>query len=554
MKILDALVVGAGPTGLTLASELIRRGLRVRIIDKSPAATTLSKAIAVHARTLEIMDDMGVASDLISRGVKLIGASMSAGGESIAEVDFGGLVTRFPFILSVSQKETERVLGDLVKKHGGTIERAVELTAITQDADGVDATLRNADGREEKVRTSWLFGCDGAHSVVRKAIGATFEGHAYDDVFVLADVKVDWDAPRDRISTFFAEDGIAACFPMKDDRWRVIITATPDTKSDPTLDAVQAIMRMRTKKSVTLSDSAWISAFHISCRQVDRYRVGRVFLSGDAAHIHSPAGGQGMNTGIQDAHNLAWKVALVTAGVGTDLLLESYGAERHAIGKVLLRATDTATRIGTLHNSLQMSVRNHVIRFITSFDPIRRLLASEIAELNVGYAGSPIAKDQLHATAVRIGHAASSEIPTFGSSIEFRAGPKAGSRAPDGRVTRAGKSTPLSSILSGDAFTLLLFDGQGATTPGYETLARIAHKTRKKCGNHVRSFVVTPQRTRPAAIPDDIDVLIDEGELETHYASRTECIYLVRPDLYIAFRSQPADAAALDAYLGSIFV
>ncbi|MFO0741827.1 MAG: FAD-dependent monooxygenase [Labilithrix sp.] len=552
----DVLVAGAGPTGLTVASELLRRGLSVKLIDQAEAPTTLSKAIAVHARTLEIAADLGIADALLERGVKLAGASLWSKQDPIATVDFAGADTHYPFVLSISQAETESVLIDLVAKHGGKVERKRKLVRVREEHDGVVADLANlADESTETVRAKWLIGCDGAHSIVRKSIGATFEGHPYEDVFVLADVKVSWDVPRDRVTTFFADDGIAACFPMKDDRWRVIIAVPADT-TDPTLELVQNLTALRAGRPAPMSDATWIAGFKIHCRQVDRYRKGSIFLAGDAAHIHSPAGGQGMNTGIQDAHNLAWKLALVHQKKGQEVLLDSYAIERHAVGAALLRTTDFATKIGTLKNPTLVGVRNHVAKFLTGFDPVRRKLIDAISELSVSYDSSPLNSEHTSPLlAARIGETADGETPTVGTRLAFQSGPVPGSRAPDGHVRKSGSDERirLSSLWGGCKFTLLLFDGQSSSADGYDDLQQIATATRKKWGDRVAIYVVTPRSDRPSALSEDIIVLHDDGlELEERYGARTECLYLIRPDLYVGFRSQPADGRELAAYLDTL--
>lgn len=556
---IDVLVAGAGPTGLTMAAELLRRGLTVRIIDQAEAPTTLSKAIAVHARTLEIAADMGIAESLLERGVKLAGATLWSKDETIASVDFAGADTQYPYVLSISQAETEAVLHDLVAKYGGKVERRKKLLRVREEHDAVVADLANlADESSETVRAKWLIGCDGAHSVVRKSIGATFEGHPYEDVFVLADVKIDWDVPRDRVTAFFADDGIAACFPMKDDRWRVIIAVPPDT-SEPTLELVQNLTALRAGRPAPMSDPAWIAAFKIHCRQVDRYRKGNVLLAGDAAHIHSPVGGQGMNTGIQDAHNLAWKLALVHRKKGREVLLDSYAVERHAVGAALLRSTDIATKIGTLKNPTLVGVRNHVAKFLTGFDPIRRKIIDALSELSVSYDSSPLNSEHTSPLlAARLGETADGETPTVGTRLAFQSGPVPGSRAPDGYIRRSGASTDrirLSSLWGACKFTLLLFDGQSSSADGYDELEQIATATRKKWGDRVAIFVVTPRADRPRELAEDIEVLHDDGlELEQRYGARTECLYLIRPDLYVGFRSQPADGRELAAYLDTLLL
>ncbi len=536
----DVLVVGAGPTGLVLGGELLRRGLRVRIVDSAAAPTTLSKAIAVHARTLEIFADLGIAEEAIARGVKLRGATMWAGGATIASVDFDELETAYPFILSIAQAETEAVLETLLHARGGAVERKTTLISLEQDERGVTAKLSKEHDEEETVRASSAVGCDGAHSAVRKALGIPFEGHTYEEVFVLADVRLggSWSAPPDRISTYFAEDGIAACFAMREGRWRVIVSATGSLPEGtaPTASDVERLLGSRCGRSVQVSDVAWLAPFRIHCRQVARYRDGRVFLAGDAAHIHSPAGGQGMNTGIQDAHNLAWKLALAHEGRGTEALLASYESERHAIGKALLRSTDIATRIGSLRGAAPGAIRNAIAGFMTGFEPVRRRLAEEISELSVGYEKSPIVGE--HAGSLLGGR--------------FGAGPKPGTRAPDAKVVDAATSgeTTLSAIMDGRTFTLLLFAGARPSADGHATLARAASEARRRWPSLVVPFLVTPAPGRPVGIPDDLRVLFDGARAaEQRYGAQTECLYLVRPDLYVGFRSRPADAAALVRHL-----
>ncbi len=278
----DVLVVGAGPTGLLLAGELLRRGVRARVVDKAEAPTKQSKAVGVHARTLEILDDLGAADELVSRGVRVEGATMRARDETVMAIDFGGLETRYPFILCVSQVETEATLARLLAKRGGEVERKKELVTFSEDGDGVLVVLRT-DAGEERVRAAYLVGCDGAHSAVRHAVGASFEGHTYEETFALADVQIEWDAPTNRVTTFLAEDGAAAFFPLREGRWRVVVTAADALGDAPTLDDVRATVERRVGKPVAMHDAVWISPFRIHCRQVAKYRHGRAFLAPSAA-------------------------------------------------------------------------------------------------------------------------------------------------------------------------------------------------------------------------------------------------------------------------------
>ncbi|MDQ3033452.1 MAG: FAD-dependent oxidoreductase [Myxococcota bacterium] len=557
MASVDVLVVGAGPTGLTLACELARRGLSVRVVDDREGPSTTSKAIAVHARTLEILEDMEIAEQVIARGVKLRGVTMWAGGEVIVSADFDELETRFNYLLSVSQADTEALLIERLAALGVAIERKSKLVGLRQDGTGVTATVQK-DGTTQPVRAAWLVGCDGARSTVRKALELPFEGSTYDERFLLADLKVRWDVRDDRIATYFADDGVVACFPMKEGRWRVVASATPGDESDaaPTLEEMQTLFQRRTGTGGVLSDATWLAKFRIHCRSVGRYRDDRVFLAGDAAHVHSPVGGQGMNVGMQDAHNLGWKLALVHGGHARGLLLDSYETERLAVAQAMLKSTDVATKVGTLKSSVARATRNEVARFLSGFEFVQQRITREVAELTVGYENSPIVReDRISMLSARIGSAAGGETPTIGSLRDFEAGPHAGARAPDGRATLSGKegTRRIAQVIDGRSHTLLIFDGRHHSDEAYARYAKLEAAVRARYPEQVRTFVVTPHASRPAQLPEEIPVLLDpDGDLEKRYAASTECLYLIRPDLYVGYRSQPVDEAKLMSYLASI--
>lgn len=552
----DVLVVGAGPTGLMLAGELLRHGLTVRCIDLTKGPCTESRAIVVHARTLEILDDLGVGDTFVESGKKLVGATMWAAGEAIVRADFDELDTKHPYLLSISQAKTEALLAKLLEERGGKVERETELVTFRQDGTGVTATLRKG-GKEETCRAGWIVGCDGCRSVVRKTLDIPFVGATYDDRFLLADVTIDWDVRDDRISAYFGEDGLVACFPLPDKRWRIIGTARAgDERTEaPTIEEMQTLFTARTATKGKLGDAGWLARFRIHCRQVESYRDDRAFLCGDAAHIHSPAGGQGMNTGMHDGHNLAWKLALVHRGDGRDRLLESFGHERHKVGQALLSGTDAATKVGTLKNAFARGMRNEIARFLSSFEFVQARIVRDVAELGIEYRTSPIVREDvtglLHA---RIGTAAGGETPTLGSVREFGAGPVAGARAPDGRVTVAGAqgTTRLLSEIDTKKTTVLLFDGKSSSQEGYARFAEIEKAVRERFGKNVDVTVVTPRNVRPPELPKDVKVFLDsDGELEKKYGASTECVYAIRPDLWVGYRAQPASTEKLIAWLKS---
>lgn len=558
MKNVDVLVVGAGPTGLTLACDLVRRGLSVVLVDAASAPSDKSRAIAVHARTLELLEPLRATERLLARGKVVTGVTIWACGEPVLRADFDELDSRFQHVLMVSQVEVEAVLTERLTSLGGAIDRGAALVSFQQDGTGVTVTLERGGetGVREQLRAAWLVGCDGAHSAVRKLLALPFEGETYEDEFVLGDVKIAWDMRDDRIHSFLGETGLIGCFPMPEGRHRVIASLPLETRgnaSEPTLDDLQTLFALNTTANGKLSDATWLARFKVHCRQVSRYRDDRVFLAGDAAHIHSPLGGQGMNTGIQDALNLGWKLAEVHRGHARGLLLDTFEEERHAVGRSVLRSTDAATRLANVKSPAAKSMRNELGRFLGSLELFQQRVAREVAELSVSYERSSlVGEDKTSLLNARLGAAAGGDTPTIASVREFATAPCAGQRMPDGRATIAGQSgtVRLYEVLDGEKHALLLFDGRSNSADGQARFGDILARVRADFGHSVAPWVVTPQRSRPEGLPADVPVLLDpDGELERRFAASTECVYLVRPDLYIGYRSQPADADKLVEHL-----
>jgi 2-polyprenyl-6-methoxyphenol hydroxylase-like FAD-dependent oxidoreductase len=386
----EALVVGAGPVGLTMAAELARYGVGVRIVDKAAARTDKSKAIVLWSRTLELLDRMGRGSAFVDAGLKARGANIIAGATTIAHIGFEGLETPHPYALMLPQSDTERLMEQHLNSFGVQVERRAELTRFVADEDAVTAFLRRADGSEETLDVDWMIGCDGAHSVVRHGLGLEFEGDTMPSHFILADLHLAGALPHDEIETYWHEAGLLVVFPIGPGRYRIIADAH-EGASDPTLEEVQSILDKRGPAGVKASDPIWLSAFTINERKVADYRAGRVFLAGDAAHIHSPAGGQGMNTGMQDAINLAWKLALVCRGVASpEPLLGSYSAERSEVGREVLANAGRLTTIALMRGAVAQSVRNHLARLLFGFSPVMHAMTHQMSELSIGYPHGPL--------------------------------------------------------------------------------------------------------------------------------------------------------------------
>ncbi len=388
------LVIGAGPVGMTMASELVRYGVPVRIVDKAAERTDKSKALVLWSRTLELLDRGGGSAPFVGAGFKAEAVNLIAGDKVIGRVSMKGVETPYPYALMLPQSETERLLEERLRNLGVDVERRVELATFKSGADGVEAVLRHADGREEAASTNWLVGCDGAHSAVRHGLGAPFTGETMDSDWMLADIHMTgYPCPDSEASVYWHREGVFVIFPISPGRYRVIADLPPagtEHPPTPTLDQVQAIIDRRGPGGLKAFDPIWLAGFRINGRKVASYRWGRVFLAGDAAHVHSPAGGQGMNTGMQDAFNLAWKLALVVHKTCDEGLLDSYSPERSSVGDAVLKAAGRLTAVGTMRNPVAQTVRNLVGHVVLGLSPFQHAFANMMTEVAIGYPESSL--------------------------------------------------------------------------------------------------------------------------------------------------------------------
>jgi 2-polyprenyl-6-methoxyphenol hydroxylase-like FAD-dependent oxidoreductase len=400
------LIVGAGPVGLTMAAELARYGAPVRIVEKTAQRTDKSKALVLWSRTLELLDRAGCAAPFVATGMQVEAANIVAGGKQLGRIGFAGIDSPFPYALMIPQSETERLLEAHLSSLGIRVEREVALLGFNDTGTAISASLQHPDGRTEDYLANWMIGCDGAHSTVRHGLRLQFQGKTLPSDWVLADVHVDgMPLPANELGIYLHEDGVIAIFPIGPGRYRIIadIGSSIDrsahgtnaldgaNRENPTLADMQAIVDRRGPGRVVLSDPIWLSSFHINERKVADYRSGRVFVVGDAAHVHSPAGGQGMNTGMQDAINLAWKLALVSNGsCGDKILLNSYSAERSVVGQQVLTAAGRLTAAAVLKNRTAQSIRNLLGGLALRMAPVQRALALQFTEIDIAYRSSPL--------------------------------------------------------------------------------------------------------------------------------------------------------------------
>jgi 2-polyprenyl-6-methoxyphenol hydroxylase-like FAD-dependent oxidoreductase len=371
----DVLIVGAGPTGLTLAVSLAARGIATTVVDRQAAGTNTSRAAVVNARSLEVLEDLDIARRLVKEGVAAPRFTIRDRQRTLIGVDFSVLPTDYAYSLMVPQSTTERLLLERLVELGGSVVRPKTLTTITQDAQAVIATFD--DGTQ--IRARYAVGADGVRSAVREQAGIGFEGGAYDESFVLADVRLTGDAPRDEVILFWDTDGLTVVAPLPGGVHR-IVAPVADAPEEPSAAYVQQILDTRVGAGVlTVTDVVWGSRFRIHHRVADTYRAGRLLLAGDAAHVHSPAGGQGMNLGIQDAIALGDALAGVLAG-GPEALLDDYSTARRPIAEDVVALTDRLTRLATLPRAAR-PIRNLAISVIGRVPAVRVALARRLSGL-----------------------------------------------------------------------------------------------------------------------------------------------------------------------------
>jgi 2-polyprenyl-6-methoxyphenol hydroxylase-like FAD-dependent oxidoreductase len=380
MDTADVVVVGAGPTGLMLACELALGGVSVRVLEERASAPNITRAFAVHARTLELLDARGMADDLIPRGVAVYEVA-PPGGKAM---DLRELPGRHAMLLIVAQSGTEQVLEHRAGELGATIVRGAEVVALTQDDDGVTVEC----GGGETIRAKYVVGCDGAHSTVRSLVGIDFAGKQYETHILLADVALSR-APSDTLTGVTNERGVVLMIPFGDGWFRAIAwdrLREQAPLSEPVmLDEIRDSFVRIAGDDYGMTDMRWSSRFLSERKQARHYRSGRVFIAGDAAHVHSPLGGQGMNTGIGDAMNLGWKLVAAVNGTAPAPLLDSYEAERHPVGAMVLRTTDAFNQVVLGRSRLQRIARNIVIGTLTRLPKTRRLMREFLSGIGIAY-------------------------------------------------------------------------------------------------------------------------------------------------------------------------
>jgi 2-polyprenyl-6-methoxyphenol hydroxylase-like FAD-dependent oxidoreductase len=398
----DVLIVGAGPTGLMLANQLGRRGIRATIIDRHSGPAQQTRAMAVHARTLEIYQQLGIADRAIELGMPGTGANLWSRGRKQARIplaDMGKGLSRFPYVLMLGQDDNERLMGDHLRRFGVDVRWNTELIALQQEPTHVAATIREADGKVRQIVATYVAGCDGGRSAVREMNGIGFPGEPYEHVFFVADTEATGSMVPDELNVDLWKDGFHLYFPMKGrDRWRVIGILPRELRNRETLtfEDLLPALREETGSALTFKSCSWFSTYRIHHRCTERFRDRRCFLLGDAAHVHSPMGGQGMNTGLQDAYNLAWKLALVVTNQADSTLLDTYEAERKPVAHRLLATTDRAFRLVVSESWLAGVFRTRIMTKLVGLamkrQRVRRMAFHTLSQIGISYPLSALSR------------------------------------------------------------------------------------------------------------------------------------------------------------------
>jgi 2-polyprenyl-6-methoxyphenol hydroxylase-like FAD-dependent oxidoreductase len=497
----DVLVVGAGPTGLALAAQVRANGASVRVVDRSPTEVHESRALVLQPRTLEVLAGTGITARLLARGGRTVRLQLHSGGRTTAVrlFDLGLDDTPYPFLLFLSQAETEAALAAHLADEQVVVERGTELVDLTQDRDSVRCQLRRHSGMQE-VSARYAVGCDGGGSTVRRLLDIEFPGGRYPQRFALADVDIDGPLTPGSVHAFLGPAGMLFLFPLGAPRpWRVLGMLSTSAPVEVTLESVQALLDEYTA-GLRLHDPVWLSDFRLRHGLAARYRLGRVFLAGDAAHVHSPAGGQGMNLGIQDAANLGWKLGAVSRGADP-ALLDSYEAERRPVGRATVGLTDRLFSIATSRRRPIVAARTviapRLLPAATRLRPLRAAAFRRIADLDVTYRRSPAVLDMRG---------------------RFGPPPRAGDRLPD---SATGAGTTLHQLVAPPGHHLLLCGPRPRWNVRFldEVLA---------CG--VSIHFLEPHLANPAL---------------RRLRVRSEAQLLVRPDGHIAYRADEADLTGL---------
>jgi len=519
--IVDVLIVGAGPTGLMMACQLAILGIRFRIIDKKDLPSSNSGALIVHARSVEIFNQMGIAEKVLQNAIIANKLSIVFNGKKIVQIflkNIGQGFSKFPNLHLIEQSMTEQLLNDFITDHGFLVERKTELISFNQDEKGVNSTYKLPDGTEETINTKYLIAADGGHSFVREQLKIPFKGKTHPVSLFIIDCKTEQEIAKDEMCFTFSDASTSGFFPLKEGRKRVDGILPKELKGNEHVkfEDIEKSFAKKLNMKIRLYDPEWFSISHSNQRYALTYQENRCFLIGDAAHIFTPVGAQGMNTGLQDAYNLAWKLAFVIQGKAKTSLLNTYSKERKQIAKKTVRFTGKIYNLVTSQHFFTKTFRMHILPYLMIWTLpliekrkwLRKFCFYALSEIGINYRKSPLSQD-----------ASKGNFPDNA--------PKPGDRLPYLVFKDKDKEINIQEKITGTGFSLFLFTKD---SPLVEMI-KVAEKYK-----NVLSFEIIPFTTETKFLYD-------------HFSIKNGGYYLIRPDMYIAYRSAKLNPFQLENYL-----
>lgn len=531
----EVLVVGAGPTGLTLACELWRHGTPCRIIDRRGVPVDRSRAVDVQSRTLEVFDRIGIAAQAIDRGRRIHAMSVYDGATRLARLHYEADGAPYPFSIALPQSDTERLLEQRLEALGGSVERGTRLKSFAGEVDHVDVELTRADGSAEKLQVGWLAGCDGVASSVRDGLGIEFEGKSATRSFTTADATLEWRLPDDEVSLFISDTGFLLAMPLLDGRVRLITDGAPIKGQFGDAASLERMAAEHAGADLKLTDVGFVGTYFVQRRLAKQFQRKRVLLVGDAAHTFDPVGGHGMNQGIQSAFNLGWKLAMVANHRCTESLLATYSTERRDAAKRFSRDMDFAARLRLSQLDVDEDTHDRLMDFAVQATPLRRSVLDAAIQPRHVYSPSLFVREDV------------------ASGFDSRPGATAGCRAPDVQFGDTANER-LHRLLDGKRHTLLLFAGASANNglPITRSLLTVAETVNNRWTRYLTTYLIAANGTDTS--PWNGPVVTDHnGILHDRYGANLPCAYVVRPDDHIAYRSCPIDTSGLTSFVTRLF-
>ncbi|RDI43371.1 FAD-dependent monooxygenase [Aquicella lusitana] len=521
--LLPVLIVGAGPTGLMAACELARRGIAFRIIDKNTDRVLTSNAAWIQAGTMELLGTLGLAESFLKVGHPCHAINLYIGGEPLTQISFNGINSTYPFILMLPQSETERLLIEYMKTFNQHVEYSTELIDLQQNDDVILATVKLANGTIETIMCQYLLGCDGANSTVRTRCGIFFPGEDLTEQFVVADAQIDSYMAKDEVHVFVDKETVFIASPLSGNQYRIIanLHLTYPRKFFTEREVIE-IAQERAHGAYYVKNASWISPFWIHGKIAKIMRKHSIFLLGDAAHTHSPVGGQGMNTGMQDACNLAWKLALVINGKAKSRLLDSYQAERQPIVQEVVNQTEDFTKM-ILFDKTTLAKLRKFSKAIQQDTTLSQAIATQIAQIHIQYKDSPIIE--------------------YGTREHS---PKPGERAPNVFIS---SSEHLFDYFQNPLHNVLLFMGTSVLSESNQKAIRLFQQSLSPYSDLIKLHIIA------LSALDNVDAtIIDrDGIIHKKYAVEKPALFIVRPDQVISYYTDQLDPSSLNVFFENFY-